>query len=100
MGDARTTLFDPGAPIERTSLAWTRTALALLVGVAIVARITVAQLGLIAVVVAVVVAPIAALALVLGRRRYEAANKVLASNDPHRTLPDGRLPGLVTAVVL
>lgn len=89
--------IDPGAQNERTSLAWTRTALALLVGVILVSRITVEDLGITAVVFGIAVAPLAILVVLLAGRRYRAAHSALQTR---RALPDGRLPALVTAVVL
>lgn len=89
--------FDPGAQNERTALAWTRTGLALLVGVVLATRLAAGPLGVVAVVFGVVVAPLAVTVLVLARRRYHRAHNALHGRH---ALPDGRLAGLVTVVTL
>lgn len=89
--------FDRGAQNERTALAWTRTALAMLVGVVLAARVAAEPLGVAAVVFGVVVAPIAVAVLVLARRRYHRSHEALHMAG---ALPDGRLPALVAVVTL
>lgn len=89
--------YDHGAQNERTALAWTRTALALLVGVVLATRLAAEPLGTAAVVFGLVVAPVAAAILLLARRRYQRSNEALHAE---RVLPDGRLPGLVALVTL
>ncbi|NED95923.1 DUF202 domain-containing protein [Phytoactinopolyspora alkaliphila] len=89
--------FDDGAQNERTSLAWTRTGLALLLAVVLASRLTAEPLGLGALVFGVVAAPAAVAVLVLAHRRYRVAHRSLHEG---RALPDGRLPALATAVTL
>lgn len=89
--------FDDGAQNERTALAWTRTALALLVGVVLATRLAAEPLGVVAVVFGVVVAPIPVAILALARRRYRRSHEALHAE---RALPDGKLPALVAVVAL
>lgn len=89
--------YDRGAQNERTALAWTRTALALLVGVVLASRLAAESLGPAAVVFGLVVAPASLLVLVLARRRYRRSHEALHGA---RALPDGKLPGLVALVTL
>jgi len=90
-----TRTYDPGAQNERTALAWTRTALALLVGVVLAARLAADPLGVVALAFAIVVAPLALVILLMARRRYLRAHVAL---HQERDLPDGRLPALVALV--
>lgn len=87
--------FDAGAQNERTALAWTRTSLALLVGVILATRLAAEPLGVAAVVFGALMAPLAVLVLVMARRRYQHAHHALHTDD---ALPDGRLPALVALV--
>ncbi|TDC48651.1 DUF202 domain-containing protein [Jiangella ureilytica] len=89
--------YDRGAQNERTALAWTRTALALLVGIVLASRLAAESLGPAAVVFGLVVAPAALLVLLLARRRYRRSHEALQTA---RALPDGKLPGLVALVTL
>ncbi|TDD66099.1 DUF202 domain-containing protein [Jiangella aurantiaca] len=89
--------YDHGAQNERTALAWTRTALALLVGVVLASRLAAEPLGPAAMVFGLAVAPVALLILVLARRRYRRSNEALHAD---RALPDGKLPALVALVTL
>lgn len=89
--------FDPGAQNERTAMAWTRTTLALLVGVVLAARLAAEPLGIVAVVFGVVVASLALAMLVLARRRYRRAHDALHAED---ALPDGKLPAMVTVIAV
>ncbi|TDE10400.1 DUF202 domain-containing protein [Jiangella asiatica] len=89
--------FDDGAQNERTSLAWTRTALSLLVGVVLASRLAAEPLGAAAFVFGLVVVPLPVAILLLARRRYRRSHEALHAD---RTLPDGRLPGLVAVVTL
>jgi uncharacterized membrane protein YidH (DUF202 family) len=63
---------DPQPPVQnaRTALAWQRTALSLLAGSAIVARLTLDSLGVFAVVAFLVVLPLAGWVLWESRARY------------------------------
>lgn len=78
-----------GAQAERTSLAWTRTGLALLVAVLIAMRLSAERLGVLAVILASAGSIAAVGALALAQRRYRNARAV--AND-------ARLPALVAAV--
>lgn len=89
--------YDHGAQNERTALAWTRTALALLIGVVLAARLAAGPLGPAAVVFGLVVAPVAVAVLLLARQRYRRSHEALHADG---ALPDGRLPALVALVVL
>jgi uncharacterized membrane protein YidH (DUF202 family) len=60
----------PGVHTERTALAWQRTAVALLAGAAIVARLVLVRLGEVAVVCVVVALPVTLWVLWEGRSRY------------------------------
>lgn len=64
--------FEPEAGVynERTSLAWQRTALALVAGSAIVARLTLDRLGPVAVASLVLVLPLALWVMLESRGRY------------------------------
>ena len=79
---------------ERTSLAWTRTGLALMVAAVVVARLTVGRLGAISVAVALLGLILAASIVVISRRRFRATHLALASGQ-HR--PDARLPAVLAA---
>jgi putative membrane protein len=87
--------YDVGAQNERTSLAWTRTGLALLVGVVLAVRLTADRLGIAVALFASVMLPVAVGVLVMAARRYRAAHSALHAG---RALPSGRLPGLVAAM--
>lgn len=78
-----------GAQAERTSLAWTRTGLALLVAVLIAVRLSAGRLGAVAIILAGAGGVAAVLALTLARRRYHKA---------HAAANDARLPALVAGV--
>ncbi|MGH8824688.1 MAG: DUF202 domain-containing protein [Jiangellaceae bacterium] len=88
---------DSGRPHERTALAWTRTALALLGAALLATRVVVDRLGLLTVAVAVVTLPLAVVVLVGAGRRYRSAH--VALRTPGR-LPDGRLPAGVSVLVV
>jgi putative membrane protein len=89
--------FDDGAQNERTSLAWTRTGLALLLAVILASRLTAEALGLAAVFFGAIVAPAALAVLIMAHRRYRTAHRSLHAG---RALPDGRLPALAATVTL
>lgn len=88
---------DAGAQNERTSLAWSRTGLALLAAAAVAGRFTAGPLGAAGVVVAAAAAVASVWVLVVARRRYRAAHAALHGR---LALPDGRLPAMVSAVVV
>lgn len=77
-----------GVSNERTALAWQRTALALLAASAIVARLTLARLGVVAVVSLLVVLPLALWVMVESRGRYAHAAGVRTRSRPR----GGRAP--------
>ncbi len=83
-----------GVSSERTALAWTRTALALMATALVAGRIVLDRLGAMAVVLTAVAVPLAAAVLVAAARRYRA---ILRADVPK---PDGRVPGLVSALVV
>ena len=62
---------DPGRANERTALAWQRTALSLMAGAAILARLTFDRLGLVAVAVLGVALLLALWVLLESRGRYD-----------------------------
>lgn len=91
----RSKLYDSGAQAERTSLAWTRTGLAVLVATLLTARLAAERLGVFAVIAASAGSLAAIASLVLARRRYRRAHSALVTN---KVLPDGMLPALVAAI--
>lgn len=85
-------VWDAGLQPERTSLAWQRTALALLGVGLLVPRVAWATLGVWSFVPSGLVVGAAVAVLVAGLRRYRAAHAALTSGGK---LHDGRLPLLV-----
>jgi uncharacterized membrane protein YidH (DUF202 family) len=83
-----------GVSSERTALAWTRTALALMATALVAGRLVLDRLGALAVVLTSVAVPLAAVVLVVSARRYRAS---LRADAP---TPDGRVLALVSALVL
>ena len=90
--------YDPGLQNERTSLAWSRTGLALLIAVLLAARITLGELGPVTVIFTIFTLPLAVGVLVSASRRYRSAHRAL--HAPTAWLPDARLPAAVTILVL
>lgn len=90
-------VYERGAQNERTSLAWTRTGLALLVAAILAARLGAERLGAAALLAGGIAGATAITVLVITRARYRAAH--LALHDD-RELPDGVLPGAVAAIVV
>jgi uncharacterized membrane protein YidH (DUF202 family) len=89
---------DPGLQGERTALAWTRTALALALAGAIVTRLTVDRLGVIALALGACAIALAAVMAVIARIRFVRA---AASLHKSATLPsDGRLLALASGSML
>lgn len=85
-------MWDRGLQVERTSLAWTRTALSL-VGCGLLAvRVLATRSPTLAVVVAAVLLPVWGAAMAAGSRRYRRGRADLTQGAP---LPDGRLGALV-----
>lgn len=62
--------MDPGLAPERTALAWQRTALSIIFGTLLLARLTVAQIGIVAILVVGVSVPLALWVYAESRRRY------------------------------
>ncbi|WP_019813633.1 YidH family protein [Saccharomonospora saliphila] len=87
--------WDPGLQIERTSLAWLRTALAILVGIAIAIRILAYHEPGTAIVVAVGFVPLATFLSWRAWRRYRCGERNLRAQAP---LPDGVLPAGFTVL--
>jgi putative membrane protein len=90
-------MSEPGASgvaRERTALAWTRTALALMATALLAGRIVLDRLGVLALALTAVAVPLAATVLVLAARRYRAT---LHADSPQ---PDGRLLALVSTLVV
>jgi uncharacterized membrane protein YidH (DUF202 family) len=85
-----------GVSNERTALAWQRTALALIAGAAILSRLTLERLGLVAFVALGVVLPLSAWVLVESRGRY--AND--AGTGPRMRSRGGRAPSAVAVATL
>ncbi|MFC6288199.1 DUF202 domain-containing protein [Nocardioides sp. GCM10027113] len=67
----RVEVHDVGAPRARTTLAWQRTALALLAGSAALTRLTVDRLGWVALAAVAVAGPLAVWVFLESRRRSE-----------------------------
>ncbi|GAA5161542.1 DUF202 domain-containing protein [Ornithinimicrobium tianjinense] len=91
---------DPGLPQERTALAWRRTGLALVAGALGIGRLTMETLGTGVLLPAGIAAALAlwVVGVTLRGGRYAAAHP----DEPHfdRVLVDGRVPGVVTAIVV
>lgn len=85
-------MWDPGLQVERTSLAWTRTALALIGCGLLTVRVLATGTSTLAVVVAAVLLPVWAATMTAGGRRYQRARADLVRGAP---LPDGLLGALV-----
>ena len=86
---------DPAAAQERTTLAWRRTGLALVVGALTIGRLALEDLGEAVVVPSILVAALAACVLVsaAGARRLTGGR----DGEPELSvLRDGRLPGVVS----
>lgn len=91
---------DPGLQQERTTLAWRRTGLALVAGALGIGRLTMDTLGTGVLLPAGVAAGLAlwVVGVTLRSGRYAAAHP----GEPHfdRVLADGRVPAVVTVVVV
>jgi putative membrane protein len=89
---------DPAAPQERTSLAWRRTGLALLVGSLTIGRLSLSALGPAVVLPTLLAAALAGWVVVVSLRARR-----MARPHPHEpafsVLADGRLPAVVAGVV-
>lgn len=89
--------YDPGLQNERTALAWTRTALALLAASAIVARLALDRIGAAAMAVVLGMIPLALWGLAVSARRYRTAQRALHDES---ALPDARLPVAMTLLTV
>ena len=89
---------DPAAPQERTSLAWRRTGLALLVGSLTIGRLTLDTLGPAVVVPTVFGAALAGWVLIASLRTRRLA-RAHPGDPTFSVLADGRLPAVVAALV-
>jgi uncharacterized membrane protein YidH (DUF202 family) len=87
---------DPGVHNERTALAWQRTALALLAGSAVVARLTLDRIGVLAVVSVAVTMPLALWVMVESRGRY--AHDAWVRRRPRSR--GGRAPAVLAMVAV
>ena len=88
--------LDAGVYNERTALAWQRTALALIAGSAVVSRLTVDRVGVLAVVSLVVTMPLALWVMVESRGRY--AHDAGVRRRPRSR--GGRAPTVLTLVTV
>ena len=89
---------DPAAPQERTSLAWRRTGLALVVGSLTIGRLTLDTLGP-AVVAPTMLATALAAWVVLTSLRTRRLVRAHPGAPTFSVLADGRLPVVVAALV-
>lgn len=88
-------VWDRGLQLERTSLAWTRSALAMLAAGALVVRLLATRdQPAVALSCAAVLVVMAAAVLLLAARRYRHADAALREGG---LLPDGRVVALLTA---
>lgn len=94
------TPFDPGLQLERTALAWRRTALTCCVGALVAMRVLPARLGPLALLGAAVLAALSAATMIAAHRRYRAHHRALTAPGVHhrRTLCDGALPGALAVL--
>lgn len=93
--------FDAGLWVERTALAWRRTALAVAVGSLAALRILPEILGLWALIPAALGAGVAMVALVLTHRRYRRIHSMLTSSGSDRVaLSGGMLPALLAVATV
>ncbi len=87
---------DPGVYNERTALAWQRTALALLAGSAVVSRLTLDRIGVLAVASVIVTMPLALWVMLESRGRY--AHDAGVRRRPRSR--GGRAPGILAVVTV
>lgn len=80
--------WDPGLQLERTTLAWFRTALALLAGAVITIRLVAHKSVAVAIASTILALPLASLITWLAWRRHARAERRLRTQAP---LPDARL---------
>lgn len=89
--------WDSGLQIERTTLAWTRTALSFVVGAMVLIRLVARNHVALAFAATALTAPLVALITWLAWRRYRRDERSLHSEAP---LSDGALPGAVAALTV
>jgi putative membrane protein len=93
--------FDAGLWVERTALAWRRTALAVAVGSLIALRILPEILGSWAFIPTALGAGVAMVALGLTHRRYRRIHTILTASESERVaLSGGALPAILAAVTV
>lgn len=90
-------LWDPGVQNERTALAWQRTALALLAGALLTARIAATDSPAVGLALAVVALAVAPGLLLAARYRYARCARALHATRP---VGDGRLPATAAALAI
>lgn len=88
-----------GLAPERTSLAWSRTGLSLLITGLLVGRLALGSVGPGILVPVALALALAAWVLVASLRRGRWARAVTSEGQPASVLVDGRLPALVVVVV-
>ncbi len=86
-----------GLQVERTSLAWWRTALAFVVGVLLLVRLVVRDSPVLAITCAGLLVPVAVSIGWLAWRRYRSGSRSMHQELP---LPGGMLPAAVTALAV
>ena len=89
---------DPAAPQERTTLAWRRTGLALLIGALTIGRLTLDALGPAVVVPTALAAALAGWVIIAALRTRRLA-RAHPGEPGFSVLADGRLPAVVAALV-
>ncbi|GAA4885930.1 DUF202 domain-containing protein [Saccharopolyspora cebuensis] len=87
--------WDPGLQVERTTLAWLRTALAFTVGMLVFLRFIVHVSALAAALCAAATLPLAVGVAGFAWRRHLRVDRSVRADQP---LPDGRLPAALTAL--
>lgn len=87
---------DPGVYNERTALAWQRTALALAAAAAVVARLTLERIGVVAVASVLVTMPLAVWVMAASRGRY--AHTAGVRSRPRSR--GGRAPAMLAVVTV
>jgi len=93
-------LLDPGLQLERTALAWRRTALALVVGSVVAARILPEIGGPWTLLPASIGIAVALVLLVVTHRRYHRNQVRLVGSESHPVLDGGGLQAIAATFVL
>lgn len=93
------TPFDPGLQLERTALAWRRTALTCCAGALLAMRVLPDRLGPWALLCAAVLAAASAITMIAAHRRYRAHHRTLTEPDAQDRPPTGgAVPGAIAAL--